>query len=82
MVWMGLGEKPSVCLKVTAHPYAMETRLGSGSQGSSDLLHYSPLYRLQLSVCSAQDGSLARTRMWPSNRTQFLWCSNELGGAL
>lgn len=83
MIWMGLGERPSVCLKVTAHPYAMETHLGSGSQGSSDLLHYSPLYRSQLSVCGTQDGSLAKaipTRMWPSNRTQFLWCSNELGG--
>lgn len=37
MVRMGLGERPSVCLKVTAHPYAMETCLGS------DLLRYSPL---------------------------------------
>lgn len=29
---MGLGERPSVCLKVTAHPYAMESRLGSGTK--------------------------------------------------
>lgn len=43
MVRMGLGERPSVCLKVTTHPYAMENPLGSESQGSSDLLRYSPL---------------------------------------
>lgn len=43
MVRMGLGERLSVCFKVTAHPYAMETCLGSGSQGSSDLLYFSPL---------------------------------------